>query len=70
MTPARFEPAAPRSRVKHSITEPLRPLYLACNIFQVCLNYAHGCKIKPAGGHIYHIGLYRDSIKIFISGEP
>ena len=24
MTPVRLEPAAPRSRVKHSITEPLR----------------------------------------------
>ena len=25
MTPVRLEPAAPRSRVKHSTTEPLRP---------------------------------------------
>ena len=24
MTPVRLEPAAPRSRIKHSITEPLR----------------------------------------------
>ena len=26
MTPVRFEPAAPRSRVKHSTTKPLRSL--------------------------------------------
>ena len=28
MTPARLEPTAPRSRVKHSTTEPLRSLQL------------------------------------------
>ena len=28
MTPVRLEPAAPRSRVKHSIPEPLRSLYI------------------------------------------
>ena len=28
MTPLRLEPAAPRSRVKHSTTEPLRSLLL------------------------------------------
>ena len=27
MTPVRLEPAAPRSRVKHSTTEPLRSLF-------------------------------------------
>ena len=29
MTPVRLEPAAPRSRVKHSTTEPLRSLAIA-----------------------------------------
>ena len=28
MTPVRLEPAAPRSRVKHSATEPLRSLVI------------------------------------------
>ena len=28
MTPVRLEPAAPRSRVKHSTTEPLRSLVI------------------------------------------
>ena len=28
VTPVRLEPAAPRSRVKHSITEPLRSLWI------------------------------------------
>ena len=28
--PMRLEPAAPRSRVKHSTTEPLRSLYFSC----------------------------------------
>ena len=30
MTPVRLEPAAPRLRVKHSITEPPRCLYFEC----------------------------------------
>ena len=30
MTPVRLEPAAPRSRVKHSTTEPLRSLKVFC----------------------------------------
>ena len=29
-TPVRLEPAAPRSRVKHSTTEPLRYLSIMC----------------------------------------
>ena len=33
MTPVRLEPAVPRSRVKHSTTEPLRSLIKKC----VCL---------------------------------
>ena len=33
MTPLRLEPAAPRSRVKHSTTEPLRSRYVSV----VCL---------------------------------
>ena len=31
MTPVRLEPAAPRSRVKHSTTEPLRSLKFVLN---------------------------------------
>ena len=30
MTPVRLEPAASQSRVKHSITEPLRSLHYLC----------------------------------------
>ena len=30
MTPVRLKPAAPRSRVKHSTTEPLRSLNIGC----------------------------------------
>ena len=32
MTPVRLEPAAPRSRVKHSTTEPLRSQDPACQM--------------------------------------
>ena len=32
VTPVRLEPAAPRSRVKHSTTEPLRSLYAGCHV--------------------------------------
>ena len=32
MTPVRLEPAAPRSRVKHSTTEPLRSPFKQCGI--------------------------------------
>ena len=50
MTPVRLEPAAPRSRVKHSTTEPLRSLKLAdlptCNVNQWFLPGI--CKIIPA----------------------
>ena len=35
MTPVRLEPAAPRPRVKHSTTEPLRSLSLAVDIVVV-----------------------------------
>ena len=34
MTPVRLEPAAPRSRVKHPTTEPLRSLYIFLNVSQ------------------------------------
>ena len=39
VTPVRLEPAAPRSRVKHSTTEPLRSLSLTgpCMIFVTVL---------------------------------
>ena len=33
MTPVRPEPAAPRSRVKHSTTEPLRSLYIIVHVY-------------------------------------
>ena len=39
MTPVRLEPAAPRSRVKHSTTEPLRSLG------SVVIVYSVYCKI-------------------------
>ena len=32
MTPVRLKPRAPRSRVKHSTTEPLRSLELVCKL--------------------------------------
>ena len=32
MTPVRLEPVAPRSRVKHSTTEPLRSLHTCTNL--------------------------------------
>ena len=32
MTPVRLEPTAPRSRVKHSTTEPLRSLLLSYDV--------------------------------------
>ena len=38
MTPVRFEPAALRSRVKHSTTEPLRSLIS---------NYLNLCQLRP-----------------------
>ena len=40
MTPVMLEPAAPRSRVKHSTTEPLRSL-------KFCLYDKTGLIIKP-----------------------
>ena len=39
MMPVRVEPAAPRSRVKHSTTEPLPSLYSVINIFDVLCYY-------------------------------
>ena len=43
MTPARLEPAAPQSRVKHSTTEPLPSLLLP---FGIHCNYYHARKFK------------------------
>ena len=43
MTPVRLEPAAPRSRAKHSTTEPLRSLnklYVVSNILVLIMNQA------------------------------
>ena len=37
MTPVRLEPAAPRSRVKHSTTEPLRSLVLVVFLVEVMI---------------------------------
>ena len=37
MTPVRLEPAAPRSRVKHSTTEPLRSHCVSERIFEKVL---------------------------------
>ena len=48
VTPVRLEPADPRSRVKHSTTEPLCSLYKT-----ICLGlaYAHGkFKVPSANG--------------------
>ena len=36
MTPVRLEPAALRSRVKHSTTEPLRSLNFICGTSEYC----------------------------------
>ena len=45
MTPVRLEPKTPWSRVKHSTTEPLRPLKVAINRAQPRDNYVQ--KMKP-----------------------
>ena len=48
MTPVRLEPAALRSRVKHSTTEPLRSLYFG---LQNHLRDIHPCILaNPKGG--------------------
>ena len=39
MTPVRLEPAASRSRVKHSTTEPLRSLYWYVPGYNYDFNY-------------------------------
>ena len=41
MTPVRLEPAAPRSRVKHSTTEPLRSLNSQRSVLM------HGVALPP-----------------------
>ena len=46
MTPVRLEPAALRSRVKHSTTEPLRSLSL-CVCLAVCVHeFINGCLLE------------------------
>ena len=54
MTPVRLEPAAPRSRVEHSTTEPLRSLQIyepAHKIF----NLMAGLQIRGRIGILYFI---------------
>ena len=43
MTPMRLEPAAPRSRVKHSATEPLRSPYLICEQLRRTCSFTQSC---------------------------
>ena len=54
MKPVRLQPTAPRSRVKHSTTEPLRSLFLSGEISLVCLgpiiNIAMTIRMDPEFG--------------------
>ena len=55
MTPVRLEPAALRSRVKHSTTEPLRSLLLKMLLTvdecgsKIAENSVFGCHLSPVG---------------------
>ena len=56
MTPVRLEPAALRSRVKHSTTEPLRSLHFKVN--------KYNCIIRMLIQCIPFILLYLESLEI------
>ena len=55
MTPVRLEPAAPRSRVKHSTTEPLRSLTPRYNMD---LDITQSC----CGSFIFKVEFYKGII--------
>ena len=44
-TPVRLEPAAPRSGVKHSTTEPLRSVQIFCVLKRMLVLRAHNIKL-------------------------
>ena len=58
VTPVRLEPSAPRSRVKHSTTEPLRSLVYDMHLQENTLNYLKiGAKVTQTVAQYppYHV---------------
>ena len=62
MTPVRLEPAALRSRVKHSTTEPLRTLdcfdNLELSLNMKCMNYKKHCIVMEVGIQKFNGNVY------------
>ena len=65
MTPVRLEPTAPRSRVKHSTTEPLRSLHCLCFVYDEQEQFSTSFKILES---TYAPGHNIDMIKINSKG--
>ena len=66
VTPVRLEPAALRSRVKHSTTEPLRSQYVKCHLLvRTLVNFLYAILLVRTQRFFLHWCLFLISVAVY-----